>query len=933
MLFTNKTGAVQQTFDPESLLHRMTNQIRRSLELPDILTATVAEVRSFLGTDRVMVYRFDADESGEVIAEAIYEQRLPSLLGLHFPANDIPQHAREMFIAIRQRAIVDVSTGKIGLSPLYSSATDPFLQTEDIYYRQVDPCHIQYLTAMGVQASLVVPILHRNLTDKSAKPELWGLLVSHHSQPRTICESELKVIQQVSDQVEIAIAQSNLLSETRFQRQQEGIINQISILLHQLPTIQLQQALKATINAFGGIGGRLYIEQSGELYTWGDQPKLPYELENSVIEQHPVWQNWMAESKARQIWAISDLYQEPHFRVLALAFKATPIRGLLVIPLHYRQNFIGVLTIFRPEFDTEILWAGRCEQNQRQQLPQLSFEVWREERKGQAPQWKPEDIFLGQALSYHFSMAIQQQQMYQEVQGLNNNLEQRVKEQTAEIEKSLHFSKIIKQITEQIRSSLDLNITLQTIVREVRSLLNSDRALIYKIFSESDGYVIVEEIHGNYPSALGTTAPQECFPDEYARLYNQGRVRAINDVSSAGLSDCHREFLENLQVQANLIIPIKMGTQLWGLLIAHQCNAPRNWQDGEIELMLQLADQAAIAIQQAQLYEQSHAAENQAKAKAEQLERTLQELQQTQTQLIQTEKMSSLGQLVAGIAHEINNPVNFIYGNLTYANDYTQQLLQLLQLYQSHYPEPDSEIRLAEKTIDVGFVAEDLPKIISSMQVGAERIYSIVLSLRNFSRLDEAEFKPVDLHEGIDNTLLILQHRLKSNTNFPGVRLIKDYGDLPLVKCYAGQMNQVFMNLVTNAIDALETQIKHDQSLIPSICISTRVSADKSFILIRIADNGTGMTEEVKKRIFDPFFTTKPVGKGTGLGLAISYQIIVEKHGGIIECVSEPGKGTELWVELPLNPLCKVNNYGVHCMKLNSERWQIKSDFQNLNNK
>ncbi|MDZ7961772.1 MAG: GAF domain-containing protein [Aulosira sp. DedQUE10] len=933
MVFTDKTSGLQQTFDPESLLHRMTNQIRRSLELPEILTATVAEVRSFLGTDRVMVYQFDADHSGEVIAESIDEQRLPSLLGLHFPANDIPQHAREMFIAVRQRSIVDVSTGKIGLSSVYSLASHEFLQPEDIYYRQVDACHVQYLTAMGVKSSLVVPILHRDLKEQSAKPVLWGLLVSHHSQTRSISEWELKVLQQVTDQVEIAIAQSNLLSETRLQRQQEAIINQVSTLLHQLPTIQLQTALNTTINAFGGIGGRLYLEQSGELYTWGDQPKLPYELKNSVIEQHPVWQNWMAESKQGEIWAISDLYKEPHLRVLALAFKSTQIRGILVIPLHYRQKLIGVLSIFRPECDTEILWAGHCDQNQRQQLPRLSFEVWREEKKGQAPEWKPKDIFLGQALSDHFSMALQQQQMYQQVQALNTNLEQRVQEQTAEIEKSLMFTKVIKQITEQIRSTLDLKITLQTIVQEVRSLLNSDRALIYQIFDESVGHVIVEEINGNYPSVLGITAPQECFPDDYVRLYVQGRVRAINNVLTGGLSDCHQKFLQNLQVQANLIIPIKMGKQLWGLLIAHQCDAPRNWQDGELKLMLQLADQAAIAIQQAQLYEQSHAAETQAKAKAEQLELTLQELQQTQTQLIQTEKMSSLGQLVAGIAHEINNPVNFIYGNLSYANDYTQQLLELLRLYQSHYPQADSEICLAEKAIDMDFVAEDLPKIISSMQVGAERIYSIVLSLRNFSRLDEAEYKLVDLHEGIDNTLLILQHRLKSNNNFPGVKLIKDYDDLPLVKCYAGQMNQVFMNIITNAIDALEVQIKNHQSLIPSICISTRVSADKSFVLICIADNGTGMTEEVKKRIFDPFFTTKPVGKGTGLGLAISYQIIVEKHSGIIECVSEVGQGTEMWMELALNPLCKVNGQHFNSIKLNTERWQISPIFPGLNDK
>ncbi len=227
MAFTDQPSGMQQPLNPEGLLHRMTNQIRRSLELPEILTATVAQVRSFLGTDRVMVYRFDTDDSGEVIAESIHEQRLPSLLGLHFPANDIPRQAREMFITLRQRSIVDVVNAQIGLSPLYSPETGQPLQTENTHYRQVDPCHIQYLRAMGVQSSLVVPILHHNFQEQSAKPQLWGLLVSHHSQTRTIVPWELTLIQQVADQVEIAIAQSNLLSEARSQRQQEAIINQI----------------------------------------------------------------------------------------------------------------------------------------------------------------------------------------------------------------------------------------------------------------------------------------------------------------------------------------------------------------------------------------------------------------------------------------------------------------------------------------------------------------------------------------------------------------------------------------------------------------------------------------------------------------------------------------------------------------------------------
>ncbi|MHC5739050.1 GAF domain-containing sensor histidine kinase [Nostoc sp.] len=907
MTFTHKSNELQQSLNQESLLHRMTKQIRRSLNLQEILTTAVSEVRLFLGADRVKVYRFDIDGSGEVIAESIYKESLPSLLGLRFPVHDIPEAAREMFLLAGQRSIVDVVNEKIGLSPLQSKETSKRLQT-NIYYRQVDPCHIQYLKAMGVQSSLVVPILHCDLQEESAKPQLWGLLVSHHSQPRKILKRELKVLQQVVDQVAIAIAQSNLLTEAHAKQEREATINRITRLLHKLPTIQLQGALEEVIAAFNGVGGRLYIGESRELYTWGDQPTLPYELDNSIIEQHPMWQNWMAEFQQGNIWATADLYKEPRLRVLALAFRSTQIRGLMVIPLHYREKFIGVLSIFRSEFETEILWAGRCEQNRRQLLPQLSFEVWREQKKGQAPRWEPEDVLLAQALYDHFSMAIQQQQMYKQVQALNTNLELRVQEQTAELEKSLLLTKLLKQVTEQIRRTLELQTTLQTIVREVRPLLNSDRVLIFQLKNKS---VIVEEISGDWQSVLGVNAPPECFPDEYTRLYCQGRVRAINNVSTASLSDCHREFLQSLQVQANLIVPINMGIELWGLLIAHECNAPRNWQDAEIDLLQQLGDQAAIAIQQAQLYEQTSDAEIEARNQAAQLEHTLHELQETQTRLIHTEKMSGLGQLVAGIAHEINNPVNFIYGNLCHASDYTEQLLEILRLYQLNYPHPHSEIQAAIEAIDFDFLVEDLPKIMTSMQLGTERIRSIVLSLRNFSRLDEAENKRVDLHEGINNTLLILQHRLKGNAEFPRIEVIKDYGNIPRVECYAGQMNQVFMNIFSNAIDALVTGNgdkgqKNNPYSMPTIHISTNVSADNSHLLIRISDNGPGMTEEVKKRIFDPFYTTKPVGKGTGLGLAISYQIIVEKHGGIMECISEPGKGTEFWIEIPIKPPAKI---------------------------
>ncbi len=291
------------------------------------------------------------------------------------------------------------------------------------------------------------------------------------------------------------------------------------------------------------------------------------------------------------------------------------------------------------------------------------------------------------------------------------------------------------------------------------------------------------------------------------------------------------------------------------------------------------------------------------KQKNIQLQQTLQELQHTQVQLIQNEKMSSLGQLVAGVAHEINNPVNFIYGNLMYFKEYTQQLLTLINLYQEQgFSHPKIANFLDE--IDIKFMIEDVPKILASMEVGTERIREIVLSLRNFSRLDEAEMKSVDIHEGINSTLLILQHHLKGKHQQQEIRIIKDYGNLPLVECYAGGLNQVFMNILSNAIDALQQQeieflkvgIKEYTN---SITIQTQIK-DKKFAIISIKDSGLGITSEVKNRIFDPFFTTKPVGKGTGLGLSISYQIIVDKHKGIIKCISAPGEGTEFIIEIPI---------------------------------
>ncbi|OLP17034.1 PAS domain-containing sensor histidine kinase [Leptolyngbya sp. 'hensonii'] len=381
-------------------------------------------------------------------------------------------------------------------------------------------------------------------------------------------------------------------------------------------------------------------------------------------------------------------------------------------------------------------------------------------------------------------------------------------------------------------------------------------------------------------------------------------MQQVTDIGQQLYVNPHRrtEFMAALQDHASVIgfesqIYRQDGEILW---VSENTRAVRNeagellYYEGTVEdITDRKRSEQALRDSEAKLREQAF-----------QLERTIEELKYTQSQFIQTEKMSSLGQLVAGMAHEINNPVNFIHGNLTHAIQYVEDLLGLVSLMQQEEDRLSPETQDFMADIDLDFILEDLPKLLTSMQMGTNRIRQIILSLRNFSRLDEADMKPVDLHEGLDSTLLILQSRLKPHAAFPGVTIVKEYGNLPPVACYAGQLNQVFMNILSNGIDALEesfhaTPLSNRESVtMPTITIRTEIRSDRVFI--RIGDNGPGIPEEVQRKLFDPFFTTKPIGKGTGLGLSISYQIVVEKHQGQLECFSSPGQGTEFVISIPL---------------------------------
>lgn len=366
-------------------------------------------------------------------------------------------------------------------------------------------------------------------------------------------------------------------------------------------------------------------------------------------------------------------------------------------------------------------------------------------------------------------------------------------------------------------------------------------------------------------------------------------------------------YLIPLGIESMLDAPIRLSGRTIGVLCIEQVGSSRHWAPEEESFARSISDLIALALEA----RDRNQAETQVRQQAQALKNTLMELKHTQTQMIQSEKMSSLGQMVAGVAHEINNPVNFIFGNTNYASEYVQELLTVLKLYQRYYPNPAPEIQEQLAVTDLEFLVEDLPKLLASMRVGAERIREIVRSLRIFSRLDEAEFKAANLHEGIDSALMILYHRLKATPDRPEIQIIKEYGEIPYLDCYPGQLNQVFMNILSNAIDALEEynpQRSGEEMEQHPRWIRIRTGMiGQDWIRIQIADNGTGIQESQRSKLFDPFFTTKPVGKGTGLGLSISYQIVVEKHSGTLQCCSAIGQGAEFTIDLPLwKQDCKI---------------------------
>jgi PAS domain S-box-containing protein len=829
--------ALRQQFLKEQLIRTIAGRIHQSLNLKEILNTTVAEVRKFLDCDRVLIFRLRADGSGVVVVESVGGEWIP-MSGTVINDHYLAQSYIQLYQQGRIQAV------------------------EDIYTATLAPCHRDLLAQFQVRANLVVPIVHEE--------QLWGLLVAQQcSAPRQWQTLEIDLLKSLSTQAAIAIQQSELYQQAQaeiIQRQQteealrqqfqrERLIGAIAGRIRR--SLKLEKILNATVAEVR------QVLQTDRVIIFRFQPNWSgnvvvesvasscFSIRGRNIYDPCFEQEYVLPYKQGRVLAVEDIYAanlDPcHLDLLA----QIQVRANLVVPIVNNAQLWGLLV------------AHHC---------------------CEPRQWQPWEIDLLSALAAQAAIAIQHSQLYEQAKS--------------------HFlqEQLLNQLTQAIRSSLDLETIFATAVREIGSLLEVDYAHIVQYLPEQKLWLTVSEYRKSLdlPVALGIKIPDENNP-------LAGQLKRLEIVRIHDTDTCEHPINQDYAKTfpgAWLLVPLHFGDSVWGSLGLVKNMRPYHWQDWQVELICAVAAQIAIAIQQAELYQQSRSATAQAQLHAQQLEQALIELQNTQGHLVQSEKMSSLGQLVAGVAHEINNPVSFIYGNLVHASGYTQDILGLIELYQQHYPHPVPEIQSEIDMIDLEFLAEDLPKLLNSMKLGAERICEIVAALRNFSRIAEAEVKAINLHEGLDSTLMILQNRLKASGKHPEIQVIREYGNLPLVECYAGQLNQVFMNLLVNAIDAIDEQ-NQKRSLAeittnPSfIRVCTELVNDHE-VAIRIADNGPGMTEDVKRRLFDPFFTTKPLGTGTGLGLSISYQIVVDKHGGQLRCYSQLGQGTEFVIQIPL---------------------------------
>ncbi|MBG1243818.1 GAF domain-containing protein [Nostoc sp. NZL] len=816
-------------------------KIRQFLDLESIFRTSTAELRQLLNADRVAIYRFNPDWSGEFVFESVAEGWI-SLIDEQFQRPELSENVSEC-------SAKDLAKPPVADTYLQDTEGSSFSSCEvyrvcnDIYNSGFSDCYIKILEIYQARAYVIIAIYHGQ--------KLWGLLaVYQNAGTRDWQKDEVYLLTQVGTQLGVALQQAEFIQQMQIQAAEIS------------KAAERQRALANTVEKI-----RQSLEIEAIFKTTTQEVRRLLEVERVAIYRfYPDWSGEFVADSIVDGWTPIVKPQPVTEGVLVQGKQAGKYaRNEVFVPISQGEKLWGLLVAYQ---------------------------------NSQPRYWQDEEINLLAQVGVQLGVALQQAETLKQMQVQAQKLAKAAERER----KAAEREKALAATVEKIRQSLDIDTIFATSTEEVRRLLEVERVTIYRFRADWSGEFVAESLAQGWTPireivpAMSTTG--YAYADDYlqetqGRNFANGKSIVIKDIYSANYSICHIALLELMEARAYIIVPIFQGETLWGLLAAYQNIKPRDWQEDEVDLLMQIGTQLGVGLQQAELLEQTQ-------RQTEEITKTLKELQNTQSQLIQSEKMAGLGQLVAGVAHEINNPISFIYGNITYVTEHAENLFKLLRLYQKQYPKVTGEIQKQVAALDLDFISDDLPKILTSMKMGADRISQLVLSLRSFSRLDETGMKPVDLHEGIDSTLLILQHRLQPQTDSFAIEVVKQYGELPPVVCYAAQMNQVFMNILNNAIDALENSEKAGKIIDnPKIFIRTKV-IEGNTILICIADNGCGIPEIMRSRIFEPFFTTKQPGQGTGLGLSISYQIIVEKHGGNIKCISEAGNGCEFWIEIPM---------------------------------
>lgn len=672
---------------------------------------------------------------------------------------------------------------------------------------------------------------------------LWGLLCIHQClAPRTWQASEIEFVRQIGEQLSIALQQRDYLQQV--QRQS----TQLAEALERQRAAERHRAIAETVDKI-----RRTLDDTTIFQTTTDEVNQLFATDRTVIYRfNPDWSGEFVAETVEAPWlpikgTVSPFTDTCLQETQASRYRQNPTPHAVVdiYATNYSQCHVDMLAtlqvrafLIAPIFQQEALWG--------------LLAVYQNDGPRQ---WQPEESYVLAQIAAQLGIAIQQAEY------LN-----RLETQSSQLARATERQRSLANTIDKIRQSLDIQTIFQATTQEVRQLLGVERIAIYRFYPDWRGEFVADSMMDGWQS-------QPQLPESPGPL--------LSESTTPGQYPRHEVF-----------VPILQGDKLWGLLMAYQ-SRPQIWPEADIDLMAQVGGQLGVALQQAELLEKTL-------SQKVRLTRALQKIQQSQAHLIQSEKMAGLGQLVAGVAHEINNPVNFIAGNLSHVQRYTSDVLALLQQYQRALPNPDPTITDMSAAIDLDFLVTDLPKTLASMTLGTQRIRQIVQSLQNFSRLDQAEMKAVDIHEGLDSTLLILQHRLKGEKHAPAIDLVKQYGQLPPVECYPAQLNQVFMNILSNAIDALQHPGQQLADPSPRCIRLYTETIELNWVRIRIVDNGPGIPETIQGKVFDPFFTTKEPGHGTGLGLSICYQIITEKHNGHLQCHSRATGGTEFLIEIPI---------------------------------